>query len=289
MLYIGRTEIKYMEYPNGEAGITLNSINDALEQNDTTNISLRYENDGDLVRLRFIESYYLENDIVADLNVLYMPYSRMDRTGGNNLFTLKYTIEEFFSNLSFDNIYILEPHSDVTLKLFKENNITCHAVSPFEDILKIAKEKSDFDEDNDVIMFPDAGANSRYAKYITNDIVVGEKVRNFKTMTIDRLSIKDSPDLTGKTVIIMDDLSSYGGTFIRSSIALKKLGATKIYLGVAHAENVIFAGELFEHIDGMVATDSILTEAHYPTNALKAQKLTVLDSITLIEKLKGIN
>ena len=62
-------------------------------------------------------------------------------------------------------------------------------------------------------------------------------------------------------VIIIDDLSSYGGTFVQASKKLKEIGANKVYLVVAHAEESVYKGELFDHIDKLYTTNSILKEA----------------------------
>ena len=77
--------------------------------------------------------------------------------------------------------------------------------------------------------------------------------------------------------LIVDDICSKGGTFINASELVRKelndLSIT-IDLFVSHAENGIFAGDLFSHIDHVYTTDSILTK---PLN----------DSISLIRSYRN--
>ena len=47
------------------------------------------------------------------LIIPYMPYSRMDRTEGHTVFTLKY-FANIINGLGFNKITVCEPHSDVT-------------------------------------------------------------------------------------------------------------------------------------------------------------------------------
>jgi phosphoribosylpyrophosphate synthetase len=63
-------------------------------------------------------------------------------------------------------------------------------------------------------------------------------------------------------VFILDDLCSYGNTFIMGFKELKKLGAGYIVLVVAHAEFSIYNGELLKCglIDEVITTNSILNE-----------------------------
>ena len=60
-------------------------------------------------------------------------------------------------------------------------------------------------------------------------------------------------------VIIIDDISSRGGTFYHSAKKLKELGANKIYLYITHCEKTILEGEIFS---------SGLIEKVYTTNSI---------------------
>lgn len=63
-------------------------------------------------------------------------------------------------------------------------------------------------------------------------------------------------------MLIVDDICSYGGTFIRSAEALAALGAENIYLFVSHCEDSALKGKLCacSHIKQIYTTDSIFRE-----------------------------
>lgn len=111
------------------------------------------------------------------------------------------------------------------------------------------------------------------------------KIETSKTGEIKSLEvvgdIKYKPE--NRKVIIVDDLSSYGGTFVHSAIALKNLGFSEVYLLVAHAENSIFKGDLFMHVDKVFTTDSILTEHNHWHNRKHEKQLKVYDIEELVK------
>jgi ribose-phosphate pyrophosphokinase len=134
-------------------------------------------------------------------------------------------------------------------------------------------------------VFPDAGAGKRYGKILAPNILIGSKKRDFTTGTITGLDLIGHIDTTyGKKAIIVDDLSSYGTTFVETSKALREKGVEKVYLLVAHAENSVFKPHpatkvlLLDHIDHLYTTDTILTDhkANWNTASM-IDKVTVYD------------
>lgn len=257
MIKINGEEVEFSQFPNGETHIKHLDTSKILDQ---LVIDFKYEEDGDLIRLMFVKKYLdsinITSNFCAKLNIYYMPYSRMDRTENNSVFTLKY-VADFISQLGFDRVVVIEPHSDVTPALLNNSE------SKFINFKLIEKVKQEvlFNEEEDYIVFPDSGASKRYDKIKVKNSLFCNKVRDFQTGEIKSLEvIGDVEGTQGKTAIICDDLSSYGGTFVHTAKALRKLGFNKVYLLVAHAENSIFKGKLFDYIDKVFTTDSILTE-----------------------------
>lgn len=75
-------------------------------------IKLKFENDEDITHLIFLKGHLDENKAKTKLIIGYMPYSRMDRTEGMRVFTLKYLCK-IINSLNFESVEIYEPHSDV--------------------------------------------------------------------------------------------------------------------------------------------------------------------------------
>ena len=65
-------------------------------------------------------------------------------------------------------------------------------------------------------------------------------------------------------MLIIDDISSRGGTFYHSAKKLKELGADKVFLYVTHCENTILEGEVLTSglIEKVFTTSSLLTKKH---------------------------
>ncbi|MFA1509901.1 ribose-phosphate pyrophosphokinase [Priestia aryabhattai] len=237
-------------------------------------VVFKYENDSDLIKLMFLKKY-LDNLGFENISVLvtYLPYSRMDRSEGGSPFTLKY-ITEFIDSLGFDRVVLIEPHSDVSPALL--NNVESLYIN--FDLVKDVMKEVDFNPEEDYIMFPDNGAAKRYSKMKVKNELVGHKHRNFETGRIESLEVIGSPIKNPNKVIIVDDLSSYGGTFMMSGGKLKELGFKEIYLLVGHAENSVFKGHLLTEespITKVFTTDSILTEQNNWENKKYEDKIKI--------------
>lgn len=258
MILLNGKEIEFGTFPNGETHLeTVISTQEIAV--DINHISFKYENDGDLIKLMFLKSYMdtLLFGNRCELTIYYMPYSRMDRSESGSAFTLKY-IANMINDMMFDIVYVIEPHSDVTCALL-DNSI---AVMVNEDYLTAVMNEVDFDLAEDFVMYPDAGAQKRYAKMFGGNQLVGYKHRDFETGHITDFQLVGEGEGPHK-VIIVDDLCSKGGTFLMAAEALKARGFTEIYLIVAHCEESIFEGQIFNEsssITKVFTTDTILSK-----------------------------
>lgn len=277
MIIINDREIKFEKFPNGETRMVEDSFPSQIIKDTVLNVKFKYEDDSDLIKLMFVKKYLEQTYSMKDINacvleIMYMPYSRMDRSVNGSAFTLKY-VTEFINSLNFDAVSIIEPHSDVTVALIDSAFPNMHNLQ----LIKEVKSIVGFEDEVDYIVFPDGGACKRYSDLKAENLLIGHKNRDFKTGEIKGLSIIGDTNGVGKKAIIVDDLSSYGGTFIATSKELRKLGIEKVYLLVAHAENSIFKGELFNHVDGVFTTNSILTEQDNWENQRFKDKLHIFN------------
>lgn len=272
MIILNGEEVKFKQFPNGETLVPdFSQINLYIH----SRIVFKYESDSDLIKLMFLKRYLDDLDVVtANLTVTYMPYSRMDRNEVGNAFTLKY-VTEFINSLNFSSVTVIEPHSDVTPALL--HNVDSHYIN--FDLLEKVMEDMNFDKENDYIVFPDNGASKRYHSLTGYKYLVGYKNRDFETGKIKNLQIVGQlPESTeGVKALIIDDLSSYGGTFVHTSKSLNSLGIDTVNLLVAHAENNIFKGELFNYIDKVYTTNSLITEQDNWENQKYKNQLKIYD------------
>lgn len=213
-----------------------------------------YDNDTELFCLWSLVSHIRQNypTLLINLCMPYIPHARQDRNVSNRLFTLKY-FAELINAMKFNRVFVLDPHSDVAMALIDrvEESDLPFSVSP--------KDKTA------TIMFPDNGAAKKYApKYqlnpSDNPFIIGNKHRN-SNGHIDSYELMNFVDGT-KSVIIRDDICSYGGTFVAAAKELRTRGVEHISLVVSHCENNILKGEVFDYIDTVFTTDSICTASH---------------------------
>ncbi|EFG4626542.1 ribose-phosphate pyrophosphokinase [Escherichia coli] len=182
----------------------------------------------------------------------FLPNARYDR----HMFKGDAAALKVFANLvnamEFDSVCALDVHSNVAENLFKcFYNVPQKAVA------------SHFASDPriDYLVAPDAGAAKKTeeaAKDVEKPYITMAKVRNLKTGEITGMRILDDVDLTGKTVMILDDICDGGRTFIEAAKYLREAGAEHVELYVTHGifskgvENLLDNG-----IDHIYTTDSL--------------------------------
>ena len=126
--------------------------------------------------------------------------------------------------------------------------------------------------DNVVVFYPDTGAYKKYSDFICRPACYGIKNRNWQDGKILGLNvITNGIDLKGKTILMVDDIISYGGSMYYSAKKLKELGCGEIYIYASHVENSILEGELIKSglFEKIYTTNSIFTKEHEKIEVLK--------------------
>lgn len=167
-------------------------------------------------------------------------------------------IQGFF-NIPFDNIY----------------------ASPV--FLNYIKESIDIDFDNFTLVSPDAGGVERvrwYAKKLDRDIAMIDKRRTGHN-TAKAMNIIG--DVSGKDVIIVDDMIDTAGTLIEAAKTLKKHGAQKIYSLATHG---VFSPPAAKRIAECEELSAVIVMDTIPlTDELKkVAKIKVLSSAEILAK-----
>lgn len=152
------------------------------------------------------------------LHLDYCPYARQDRVcDEGEAFGLK-VFANLINSLNFNSVCILDPHSDVAPALI--NN--CYT-QPLNDAFNPT-----YAVGVDYLISPDAGANKKVFKLsqeLDIPMIRADKVRDVKTGKITE-TIVYADDLTGKRVMIIDDICDGGRTFIELAKQLITKGAT---------------------------------------------------------------
>lgn len=219
-----------------------------------------FENNEELIVISFLAKHLREHGVKKlELIMPYIPNARQDRVKREeDIFTLKY-FSEMINALRFDNVYVLDPHSDVACALI--DRVKMIPVTPYiEEAVKL----SGINKEKDIIFYPDSGSQKRYAEMIQFPNAFGIKRRDWVSGEIKGLDVAGEIPEKPFNVLIVDDISSFGGTFYFSAKKLKELGAEKIYLYITHCENSILEGKLIESglVEQIFTTNSIFTKEH---------------------------
>lgn len=277
MIYLNGSMVVFEKFPNNEMFFDM-VYNQGKEQ---FKIIFKFKDNSTLMELFMLvkEIRRLYPEAIIELVIAYMPYSRMDRSEENRVFSLKH-IADFINDLNFHSVRILQPHSDVTCALINRSV----KVDVTEWLFDYALRVYDFDwQYTDAIMFPDAGAQNSMKNMCRENIILGSKRRDFSTgrITDYNMNIPEGYDVKGKHIVIVDDLCSKGGTFIWAASILRAYEPRKISLIVTHMEETVYKGDLLESplIDYILTTDTIIEkDKHIPS------KMQVLDFTNFTEK-----
>jgi ribose-phosphate pyrophosphokinase len=254
-------ELKTDNFPDGTLLLKTNNMN----FNESIKIEWYYENDAELFTIICLAKKCMYK---KTLFMPYCPHARQDRIKNTeDTFTLKY-FAEVINSLGFDEVRILDPHSNVCTALIDR---VC-AITPLHYILKAINKIKD---PNLVLFFPDEGSIKRYSDMFELPYAFGVKKRDWKTGQIQGLDVIDNGiDLKDKTILIIDDICSRGGTFYHSAKTLKELGVGDIYLWVTHCENTILEGEILTSglIEKVFTTNSLFTKEHEKVEVLEYDK-----------------
>jgi len=255
MIKINDTLIEVGSFPDGTM-----LIKQGIPQTEEVTVSWFYESDREMVALIYLAKHLkAHNCNNIHLYMPYIPNARQDRVKTDeDVFTLKY-FADVINGLGFKTVTVLDPHSSVSEALI--DNIIIK--TPQKYIESVINKVTEIEGEKPSMFYPDEGAGKRYSGMISLPYAFGIKKRDWKTGKIQGLDVAgDVDNISGKNILIVDDICSKGGTFYFSAKKLKELGAENIYLYITHCENSIFEGEVLTSglIKKVFTTNSILTK-----------------------------
>jgi len=179
-------------------------------------ISWYWEEESELIWVnQLICLLYQNNASVYELYIPYLPYGRQDKGITNETTFAKEVFLEILLKEHVLNLTTLDAHSHH------------RAISQYDSFTLINKAYRL--SGARAVVFPDKGAYDRYSKLLawTEDIIVLDKVRNQLTGKIESICVNKeystiSSDMPIKLLII-DDISDYGGTFKQAAKVLREL------------------------------------------------------------------
>ena len=249
MIWVNGKKIEQDHFSAGELKIKLFGCD-----KERMDIVWHYENDAELFTIMCIRDYYASHKAI--LYIPYLPHARMDRVKNpEDVFTLR-TFARVINSMDFERVYVWDAHSNVGPALINR----CHDVNALTWIQEAITQLG-YAKDNICLFFPDKGAQKRYGGMFPDyKQAFGIKNRNWETGKIEGYMIIGEDNVKDNHILIIDDICSYGNTFVKAAEALHEAGANGIDLYVTHCEEAVVRGDVFKCglIDKVFTTDSLV-------------------------------
>lgn len=241
-------------FPDGEVQITL----DGIDHKDSTSIVCRITNPEELFILEQAADILRRHGVVFDISILYLMSMRMDRVMD---FTRPFSLSivlDILDNLGASRIGILTPHSKACFSHWK-HTVVYELHLPEDLRIECSSE--------DQLLFPDAGAKKRYSYLQEYKPITCSKVRDITTGKIQGIKIDNPENITGKPILVLDDLCDGGRTFVEVAKAVKALHLDiKLNISVTHMVNPKGIENLSKNFDHVWFTNSYKTWDNLPDN-----------------------
>ncbi len=216
-------------FADGESKITLGG---KLSKRKTIVVQSIYPPvDTNLVQALSLISKAKETSSEVIAVIPYMGYARQDREFlPGEIVTMK-VLGKLFKGAGASKIIAVDIHSMIGFKHF---TIKTKNVSAIPDLAQYFKKLS---LNNPLVVSPDQGGKDRakeFAKNFESEYIALEKKRDRKTGKVT-IKTKNSDEVAGRDLILVDDMISTGGSIIKATQFLKKQKCERVYAACTHA------------------------------------------------------
>ncbi len=246
LLHSKLSEVERKRFPDGEMYVRVL----ADMKGEKVAVIGSTKNDADLIELLLLLNACREAGAGKIIAVVpYFGYARQHRTYNDGEPVSSKVMTKCIEQFS-DEIICVEIHDEETLTF---------ASKPFRNISVIDTMSKHFlGQKIDYVLAPDDGAFDRAQKMAE---IIGTRAYYIDKKRIDSKTVDmHLPNLeyTGKSVLLVDDIISTGGTIIRAVNLLKDRGVSKISVSAVHG---VFAREsdktITSLVDDLVVSDTI--------------------------------
>lgn len=210
---------------------------------------------------QLVEAVRHQTDVlVSHLELPWLPWARQDRhmVAGDS-FALKVFASQL-NTLKFDKVKVLDPHSDAAAVI--DNFV---AIPQEAGLLQSAALQHQFQQNALMLVAPDAGALKKIdavARAVgAVEYAILSKKRDVVSGNLTGFALV-AGDVSGRDLLIVDDLCDAGGTFIGSAQVLRDAGARSVSLYITHGIFSKGVEHLFANgIDAIYTTTSLAAPA----------------------------
>ena len=181
----------------------------------------------------------------------YFGYARQDKKGKPRVPIGAKLIANLLITAGADRVMTMDLHADQIQGFFDKpvDHLYSSAVFiPYIQSLHLP---------NLTIAAPDMGGSNRantYAKFLNSEMVVCYKQRE-KANEVGKMMLIG--DVTGKDIVIVDDMVDTAGTLTKAAELMKDLGANTVRAICTHG---VFSGPAYQRIDGSVLEEVVVTD-----------------------------
>ena len=230
-MWINNKDFEIKRFSSGEMKLKEAELLSLSEDN---LVEIVFNNEISLFELQILINFFNSKGIKVNLILGYLPYQRMDKKNGIEVTTID-LVAEIFNNLHLQNLYVCEPHCDLTIfKNARKINLVEKIFDRIKDIIHYNPE--------DYLVFTDKGSLEKYGKLSKNSIYF-EKIRSKDTGLISSHKLIGNVKSLKKAIIV-DDIISSGDTIISCLELLPQ--DIDIYIIAGHLEENIYNQRIFE-------------------------------------------
>jgi ribose-phosphate pyrophosphokinase len=233
-----KQEVKTWKFPGGEVGVNVGQL--PTRCNDLVIETLMKSSDDIMMLIMAVDAIDRITEMKSfRLIMSYAPYARQDRVCNEGESLSIAAFARIINSLGFTEVTVDDPHSPQTLKYLHN----CVEV-PQHELMWQNKVIRDFIQEGDVMLVaPDKGAAIKIRTHLARHpkldacVVQMDKLRDLKTGAVIGLTVDNifNKAVTGKHLLIADDICDGGRTFIEAAKLLQKeLKPLSISLYVTH-------------------------------------------------------
>jgi len=196
-----------------------------LTGDEVATVRWKFENEGEVMQLAQVAALLNHHGVMAYLDIDFLPYARQDKEISNDATFALRPFAAMLNCMKWDVVTMWDPYSAVALELI-DRSVARYYTREAVAVFAVTR--------SDVACFPDGGAQAKYGPMFSAlPIVTASKVRDQATGHLVTGELSGEP-VTGKRVLIIDDICDGGATFIGLAAKLREAGAASASLFVSH-------------------------------------------------------
>ncbi|MBQ4521071.1 MAG: ribose-phosphate pyrophosphokinase [Bacteroidaceae bacterium] len=275
--------LNIMHFADGEFAV---SYEESIRGRDVFLVQSTFPNSDNLMELLLMVDAAKRASAKSIVAVIpYFGWARQDRKDKPRVSIGAKLVADLLSVAGIDRLITMDLHADQIQGFFDipvDHLYASGVFIPYIESLKL---------DNLVIAAPDVGGSKRastYAKYFNVPLVLCNKQR-LKANEVASMQIIG--DVTGKNVVLLDDMVDTAGTITKAADIMMEAGANSVR---AIATHCVMSGPASDRVEASALTEMVFTDSiPYTNRCAKVKQLSIADlfaeTIRRVEKNESIS